>query len=412
MQGDRGLVHALGGRSGTSFLASRAYGRGICRSTALILAPLALLVASLAASASAAPAWHPQVLAYPSNLVSPGASGEVQNVAVNAVGGSFKLIFEGEPTAAITYGAPAATVQSALNALTKIGGAGGSVSVTQPGSRQPLNGQYVVTFGGTLHGPGVPQMRADSTLLSGGLHTATVALASEDGYEIKVENLGDTTSSGTTRLVDHLPPGVETTQTPMTIFPFEEWKCSEGAGQNVVTCESTATVKPATTFFNFETPGPGTPNVGLEPILIPVAVAPGGAEVLTNSVTVSGGGALNPATGSVTNPVNGAAQTFGVASLSFQAIAAQGAPFTQAGGHPYAVTTDLELNQAPGGLNAPLEPLVRWESWRCRTKNRAGRPAARADRRSAGGAEVPCAHVQRRPQTRRKRGRQRNRLPP
>ena len=352
----------VGRRSGASFLCRQPRGhqsrsffpRGARHAGVALIAVVGLAMLGASASvASAAPVWHAQVLAFPTNLQSPGASGEVQNVAVNATGGTYTLTFNGQTTSpALAYNAPAATVQSELNALSTIGGAGGTVSVTVVES-YALAGQYVVTFGGALHGSGVPEMTADDSSLTGGPHTVTVALATEDIYQIQLENLGDATSSGTTTVVDHLPPGVTTTQTPLT-FQNREWKCSDGAGQSVVTCESTTAVEPVTALYNFGTPNPGNGNASLEPIMIPIAVAPDAAEALTNSVTVSGGGALDPAIGSVTSPVDAAAQTFGISSLSLDAIGAQGAPFTQAGGHPYALTTDLELNQAPGGLNAPL----------------------------------------------------------
>jgi hypothetical protein len=323
---------------------------------ALIAVVALAMFGSFVSAASAAPVWHAQVLAFPTNLQSPGASGEVQNVAVNATGGTFTLSFKSQTTTPVlAYNAPASTVESELKALSTIP-AGGTVSVTKVNA-YALTGQYVVTFGGALHGAGVPQMTADGTSLTGPSPTVTVALATEDLYKIQLENLGDTTSSGTTTVVDHLPPGVTTTQTPLTPYGNNEWKCTpEGAGQTVVTCESTHAVEPVTAFYNFKTPTPNSSGlkVSLEPILIPVAVAPGGAEALTNSVSVSGGGALEPATGSVTNPVDAPAQTFGISSLSFDAIGSNRAPFTQAGGHPYALTTDLELNQVSGGLNTVL----------------------------------------------------------
>src|SRR5205823_6663453 len=60
---------------------------------------------------------------------------EEQVVTVlGAVGGSFTLTFNGQTTTALLFNDTAANVQSALNALSSIGGVGGSVTVTQVGN--------------------------------------------------------------------------------------------------------------------------------------------------------------------------------------------------------------------------------------------------------------------------------------
>lgn len=90
---------------------------------------------------------------------------ETQTVTVGGGSGTFTLTFNGQTTSSLAFNATAATVQSALNALSSIGGVGGSVTVTQVGS------VYTVTFGGTLAGANQPEMTASG---SGG---ATVAVA-------------------------------------------------------------------------------------------------------------------------------------------------------------------------------------------------------------------------------------------
>jgi autotransporter-associated beta strand protein len=83
----------------------------------------------------------------------PNSFGEVQTVAVSG-SGTFTLSYNGQTTAALATNATAAQVQSALNGLSTIGGAGGSVTVTQ------LAGVYTITFGGSL-------VNADPASLSG-----------------------------------------------------------------------------------------------------------------------------------------------------------------------------------------------------------------------------------------------------
>lgn len=92
---------------------------------------------------------------------------EVQVVTVDATSGSFKLSFGGQQTGAIAENAPAAAVQTALRALSSIGGANVAVSGSD-------GGPYTVTFQNDLGEQNVAQMTADSTLLAGGTHTATV----------------------------------------------------------------------------------------------------------------------------------------------------------------------------------------------------------------------------------------------
>jgi hypothetical protein len=82
---------------------------------------------------------------------------EVQTVKVTGLSGSFTLTFQGQTTASFPSNPTAAAVQTALNALSTIGGVGGSVAVTAVG------GTYTVTFGGTLANTNVHQMKASFT---------------------------------------------------------------------------------------------------------------------------------------------------------------------------------------------------------------------------------------------------------
>jgi autotransporter-associated beta strand protein len=75
----------------------------------------------------------------------------VQTVTVQGTFGTFTLTFNGQTTGNLPIGLPAsggsgplASVQNALDALSSIGGVGGSVTVTQSGN------DYTITFGGSL----------------------------------------------------------------------------------------------------------------------------------------------------------------------------------------------------------------------------------------------------------------------
>ncbi|MGL4551011.1 MAG: hypothetical protein ACRC33_07480, partial [Gemmataceae bacterium] len=97
---------------------------------------------------------------------------EVQELTVTPSGSdTFTLTFEGQTTAPLPDTATAAQVQTALSALSNIGGVGGSVVVTAVAG--PPN-VYTITFQGTLAGANVGPITAAFTGgASGGTATLT-----------------------------------------------------------------------------------------------------------------------------------------------------------------------------------------------------------------------------------------------
>jgi predicted acyl esterase len=89
---------------------------------------------------------------------------EVQTVTIDATGGTFRLLFFGQPTAPIAFNATPAEVDSALDALPQT-----SVAVTGAA------GAYTITFTGVLAKTDVDELIGDPTGLTGGAMTATVA---------------------------------------------------------------------------------------------------------------------------------------------------------------------------------------------------------------------------------------------
>lgn len=92
---------------------------------------------------------------------------EVWTVAVDATGGTYTLTYGGQTTSNIAFDASAATVQAALEALSNV--EVGDVSVSLSGTT------YTITTAALLGGQNLTAPTADSTLLTGGTHTATVA---------------------------------------------------------------------------------------------------------------------------------------------------------------------------------------------------------------------------------------------
>ncbi|HWW66767.1 MAG TPA: hypothetical protein VNY83_02175, partial [Solirubrobacterales bacterium] len=125
---------------------------------------------------------------------------------IEATGGTFKLHWgspfpgggEGE-TAALPFNATAAEVQSALDAIPAIGGAGGSVTVTGGPGDAVGSKPYLVTFEGKLGGDDVPAfgIGSDNVTLTGSPHSISEEkVAIGGGPEICRPASGDVCKSG------------------------------------------------------------------------------------------------------------------------------------------------------------------------------------------------------------------------
>src|SRR5262249_37821567 len=106
------------------------------------------------------------------------APSEIQDVTVTGSAGTFTLTFNGQTTGSLAFNAaasrgtrPTASLQNALNALSTIGGVGGSVTVTK------ASNVYHITFGGSLAQQNLPALVG---LGSGGATTTTLSVV--DGY--------------------------------------------------------------------------------------------------------------------------------------------------------------------------------------------------------------------------------------
>ncbi len=116
----------------------------------------------------------------------------------------FTLSFNGATTAAIPANPTAAQVESALNALSTIGGAGGWVTVT---GGPPNSSVYTVTFGGTLAGQNIPLMTVNL-----GIDTVTL-LQSGFSNISTVQTIAETPPAPATFTITYTDPSSGNTAT-------------------------------------------------------------------------------------------------------------------------------------------------------------------------------------------------------
>lgn len=101
---------------------------------------------------------------------------EVQQVAVNATGGTFTITYAGQTTTAIAFNATAATVLAALEALSNI--PVGALRVMQTVAASPAF-TYTIEFGGSLGETNVAAVTTGVGSLTGGTGAAVVSTLTE-----------------------------------------------------------------------------------------------------------------------------------------------------------------------------------------------------------------------------------------
>ena len=287
------------------------------------------------AAGAPAPGWLIASLPRPTNFSSADHIDAVDDVTIKAAGGTFTLTVEGSGAGSKTTGslacdAPAATVQSQLEALGVLGA--GNVSVTGgPATCSESNATpYVVTYDGALAGREPSALTAAGGALVGASTSATVQRkakgAAADWYILVVTNVGGAASTAGAVVRDTLPAGVTATSI-----------VAEMVSNRSVGCELAATLSCEL---------PAIPPLESVDVRIGVVPGPSASPSVTNSATVEGGGA--PATASTDaspNTVNSLEATpFGLRDFSFDVADEDGTLATQAGGHPYSVTASFDTN--------------------------------------------------------------------
>jgi WD40-like Beta Propeller Repeat len=159
-----------------------------------------------------------------------------------------------------------------------------------------------------------------------------------DSYTLLVSNVGSQPANGTVTIADTLPTGLDAVH-------IEGEDLSTGSPlactQNPVQCVDEA-----------EVPAGDTLRVRID-----VVVGAGLSGSATNSASVAGGGAPT-AQASERTTISSQPASFAVADFGVQALDASGEPDTQAGGHPYSLTTsfDFTTDNQTGGAGASYHP--------------------------------------------------------
>ena len=184
-------------------------------------------------------------------------------------------------------------------------------------------------------GPAASAAFADPAWRIDSLSNTTVAPGSVLDYVVEARNVGNAPTDGsTTTVTATLPEGMTVISGDMFRSPPTACTAANGGpllGATSVTCTTDRVVVVQGQF--------GTLRLRLR-----VAVDGGAAGTLVSEFGVSGGGAASAA--STVDPVEiGGPRGFGIDAFDGSSDAdAGGAPFTQAAGHPYSISTSIDFN--------------------------------------------------------------------
>ena len=326
--------------------------RGVlCTSLAVSLAVAGGSSQALALS----PWWHLTSGSRPTNLQARAGQNEVQELTVSATGGETLLVSKFKEEFKVTFLKWDATHEEVQQGLEGVYGAG-NVSVSGGPGDEKGTKPYVIVFTGELADQQIEPASTESAQFfltcEGALstecsHDATLTektAGKPDGQiVVTATNLGDENAEGnvnTVRIADRLPQGLRAT----AIEGVAGIRAGAGnLNRGPVRCSLASLV---CTFA-----GSLPPYDQIE-VLISVVVE-GASSGEPNGVTVSGGEAQSE---SIDRPiaVGGGPAQFGVEDYEMSPEEEGGAATTQAGSHPFQLTTTLTLNQT-GDAN-PVAP--------------------------------------------------------
>ncbi|MHB1538062.1 MAG: hypothetical protein ACYCUM_04455 [Solirubrobacteraceae bacterium] len=305
-----------------------------------------------AAVAAEAPQWRVVADTNPTNYVPESPRDQVEELVVNAGGGTFTLTWYSEgagkevTTAAVPHDATAAELATAIYAAD--GNYEGKVSVVGEGAGE--SAPYRITYSGEeVADKPMPQMTADGGALTGAGASAAVKLIAKGEFvpELRVVavNVGGASTDGSQITVsDLLPAGVKATAvTGHDAYGFGGFAFGPGA----MSCEAAPTISCT---YN-EPVMPGDQLV----VRVKLEVEHGASGTGISHMSVVGGGASEVKSESPITVSNSQAG-YGVEPGS--ALAAVSTP--QAGAHPN-VTTAFALNLSEKGLTKENANNVRFD---------------------------------------------------
>ncbi len=302
-----------------------------------------LALAGVAAASAEMPWWALTSSASPTNLSVGSAKDEVQQLTVRATKGDFALVEvrDGGPDfehfTILPFDATAAEVQEHLETEVFVEPSR-EVTVTGGPGDETGSKPYVITFPGQSVEPmlavplslegGSPESEATLTELAHGAEGGKVILSAE--------NLGDGEVNGASTPVtvsDRLPPGVSATSIEGTAEKNERkpLKCSIAS----VSCSYPGTLTP------------------YETLQVVVSVAAAQVPGEDGEARVTGGGAAAVSSRQRLRIGEAPTQTpFGVEQYALALEEEGGASDTQAGSHPFQLTSTLAFNQT-ADLSSP-----------------------------------------------------------
>jgi hypothetical protein len=317
--------------------------------TILVLAACWLVPCVAVPGALAAGWWHVTAGTRPSAIAPGSAQNEVQEVSVAATGGEFALAnltpaqieneefeIEGVPQyAAFPVSASAATVQTGLEGIYGTG----NVSVTGGPGDETGSSPYVITFKGAFEDTPVSIVNTELGTKFFGLEGQELAKESRKGQNdgeiyATAENVGSSSidsRKAPVSIVDKLPPGVTAIGISATIPVLGEElnkRTSLPCSLETLSCTMEGVLLP------------------YDDIELRVTVRAGGSANfgIANEVEVSGGKTEGTTVKRLIQVAAGAPSP-GIEDFTMALEDEGGTPATQAGSHPYQMTTTLAFNQ-------------------------------------------------------------------
>jgi len=332
----------------------------------LAIIPIVLLTLLLTAGSAqaASPWWHLTSGTRPANIQPGGARDEVVEVTVSATGGTWEFI-EAEPpfnSASFAWNATHEEVQTGLEGIygkenVEVTGGPGDETASKP---------YLITFTGAradrrvwVDTEGGEQQSSQSLSCEGAVGGCSArsrqlvkTVGRPDGQiVVTLSNLGEAPVDGDSgaggvqvNIADTLPPGLKA----IDIEGFSGQEHSAGSGNDGPVACSLASL---TCTFAHTLPA-------YEQIEVLIGVlAQGAATGALNEVQVSGGQA--PAASLVRAlRIDPAQPSFGVEDYEMTPEEEGGTAATQAGSHPFQLTTTLVLNQDIENPRVETEPVA------------------------------------------------------